>query len=82
MHQRTRYPGRPFKSSTDLHAMDIVGWATSFGARGILIDNESQVEDAIADAFSDRSAAVVVHVKSSVEQTTAWRRMEAATESA
>lgn len=76
MHQQKRYPGRPYKNATDLHAIDIVRWATSFGARGLLIENESQVEDTIADAFSNNSVPVVVHVKSSVEQMTAWRRME------
>lgn len=76
MHQRSRFPGRPYRSSTQLYNPDFVAWAESFGARGIGIRNEAEVEAGIADAFSDRSLPVVVHVRSSAIQTTAWRRIE------
>ena len=75
MHQSGRYPGRPFQSSTRIFSPDFAAWARAFGARGLTLEREGDVASVIADAFSDRAQPVVVHVRASYRQTTAWRRM-------
>lgn len=75
MHQSGRYPSRPFSSSTRLFSPDFADWARAFGARGLTIEREAEVQSVIAEAFSDRSRPIVIHVKSSSRQTTAWRQM-------
>ncbi len=74
MHHDMRYPGRASDAATQLTNPDFAAWARSFGAEGITIREEAAVEDAIADAFSVRDRPVVVHVQSSTEQISAWRR--------
>src|SRR5579863_3799534 len=73
-HHDMRYPGRPYQAATQLTNPDFARWATAFGANGLTIDAESEVEDKIAEALSARDRPVVVHVHSSLEQISAWRR--------
>ena len=53
---------------------DFALWATAFGAKGMTINEESEVEDTIAEALSIQHQPVVVHVHASLEQISAWRR--------
>ena len=74
MHHVMRYPGRPYSSATTLKNPDFALWAQSFGALGITIAEESQVAAGIARAFAEQDRPVVVHVKSSATQMSAWRK--------
>jgi thiamine pyrophosphate-dependent acetolactate synthase large subunit-like protein len=53
---------------------DFAAWAESFGAVGITIATEEEVGPGIARAFAVGDRPVVVHVRSSAEQMSAWRR--------
>lgn len=77
MHQRGRYPGRRFQADTALHRLDLVQWAGAFGARGLRIEREDEVDSVIAEALSPSPVPMVVQVASSMMQATAWRRFEA-----
>ncbi len=74
MHHHVRYPGRPFEAATGLRNPDFAAWGRSFGAEGITVRTEAEVEDAIARAFAVRTRPVVVHVLTSAVQMSAWRR--------
>jgi acetolactate synthase-1/2/3 large subunit len=74
LHQDMRYPGRPFEAANQLANPDFALWAQSFGARGITINREDEVESALAQAFAPTDRPVVVHVKSSAFQMSAWRQ--------
>jgi acetolactate synthase-1/2/3 large subunit len=74
MHHEVRYPNRPYEEATRLKNPDFAAWARSFGAEGITITEESEVEDGIARAFAVKTRPVVVHVRTSAEQMSAWRR--------
>ena len=74
MHHINRYPGRPYQSATTLRNPDFAQWAHAFGAEGITIAQESEVATGIARAFAIHDRPVVVHVRSSAEQMSAWRR--------
>ncbi len=74
MHHLNRYPGRPYQSATKLENPDFARWAQAFGAEGITVATEAEVAPAIARAFSIGDRPVVVHVLSSAEQMSAWRR--------
>ncbi|MBO0710293.1 MAG: hypothetical protein J2P47_03320 [Acetobacteraceae bacterium] len=76
MHHDVRYPGRPQEAATRLTNPDFALWARSFGAEGINIRAESEVEPAIARAFAVKDRPVVVHVLSSMQQISAWRRRD------
>jgi acetolactate synthase I/II/III large subunit len=73
-HHDMRYPGRPYQAATQLTNPDFAVWATAFGAKGMTISEEAEVEDTIAEAMSTKDRPVVVHVHSSLEQISAWRR--------
>jgi acetolactate synthase-1/2/3 large subunit len=73
-HHDMRYPGRPYQAATQLTNPDFALWATAFGAKGLTISDESEVEEKIAEALSTKDRPVVVHVHSSLEQISAWRR--------
>ena len=73
-HHDIRYPGRPYQAATQLTNPDFALWATAFGAKGYTIREESEVEDIIAEALSVKHQPVVVHVHSSLDQISAWRR--------
>ena len=74
MHHEVRYPNRPYEDAVRLTNPDFAAWARSFGAEGISIGSEAEVEEGIARAFAARARPVVVHVRSSAEQMSAWRR--------
>jgi acetolactate synthase-1/2/3 large subunit len=74
MHHVNRYPGRPYEAATRLQNPDFAQWARAFGAEGITIATEPEVAPAIARAFAVKDRPVVVHVHSSAEQMSAWRR--------
>jgi acetolactate synthase-1/2/3 large subunit len=74
MHHVVRYPGRPYASATTLKNPDFSLWAQSFGAVGVTIDEEADVAPGIARAFAEQDRPVVVHVKSSATQMSAWRK--------
>jgi acetolactate synthase I/II/III large subunit len=74
MHHVVRYPGRPYKAATELTNPDFALWARSFGAEGITIKAEAEVAPLIAKAFAVKGKPVVVHVHSSADQMSAWRK--------
>ena len=76
MHSHQRYPGRPFMAGTRLTNPDFAAWARSFGAEGITVEAESEVEEAVARAFAVRNRPVVLHVHCSPLQISAWQRYD------
>lgn len=74
MHHEGRYPGRPYDAATSLVNPDFVSWARSFGAAGLCIAAEEEVDAVLAQAFAITDRPVVVHVKASAVQTSAWRK--------
>jgi acetolactate synthase-1/2/3 large subunit len=74
MHHEGRYPGRPYDQATRLVNPDFVAWARSFGAAAFSITTEDQVEPVLAEAFAVTDRPVVVHVKSSALQASAWKK--------
>jgi acetolactate synthase-1/2/3 large subunit len=73
-HHDMRYPGRPYQAATQLTNPDFAIWATAFGAKGMTIREESEVEGVIAEALAVKTRPVVVHVHTSLQQISAWRR--------
>ena len=76
-HHDLRYPGRPYQAATQLTNPDFALWATAFGASGLTIRDEVEVEPVIAEALAVRDRPVVVHVHASLQQISAWRRRSA-----
>ena len=77
-HHDMRYPGRPYQAATQLTNPDFAIWATAFGAKGMRIHHESDIAGVIAEALVARhDRPVVVHVHTSLEQISAWRRRSA-----
>jgi len=74
MHHEVRYPGRPYKSATQLTNPDFAMWAKSFGAEGITVTDSKDVAAAVARGFSIKDRPVVLHFKTSADQMSAWRR--------
>ncbi len=74
MHSHVRYPDRPFMAGTRLTNPDFAQWGRSFGAEGITIRSEADVEDGVARAFAVKTRPVVVHCLTSAVQMSAWRR--------
>jgi len=74
MHHEVRYPNRPYENAVRLTNPDFAAWGRVFGAEGITISTEAEVEEGIARAFAVKTKPVVVHVRSSAEQMSAWRR--------
>ncbi|GGC63361.1 thiamine pyrophosphate TPP-binding domain-containing protein [Siccirubricoccus deserti] len=74
MHHEVRYPNRPYEDAVRLTNPDFAAWARVFGAEGITISTEAEVEEGIARAFAVKTKPVVVHVHTSAEQMSAWRR--------
>jgi acetolactate synthase-1/2/3 large subunit len=77
MHHEVRYPNRPYENAVRLTNPDFAAWARVFGAEGITINDESEVEAGIARAFAVKTKPVVVHVHTSAIQMSAWRRQGA-----
>ena len=74
MHHEMRYPNRPYENAVRLTNPDFAARGRVFGAEGITIRTEAEVEEGIARAFAVKGRPVVVHVHSSAEQMSAWRR--------
>ncbi|MBS0242467.1 MAG: acetolactate synthase [Proteobacteria bacterium] len=74
MHHEVRYPGRPYKNATRLTNPDFQMWARSFGAEGITVKDPKDVAAAVAKAFAVKDRPVVLHVLTSADQMSAWRR--------
>ena len=73
-HHDARYPGRPSRAATQLTNPNFAIWASAFGAKGLTIRTEDEIESVIAEALATRDQPVVVHVHTSMEQISAWRR--------
>jgi acetolactate synthase-1/2/3 large subunit len=76
-HHDVRYPGRPNQAATQLTNPDFAIWATAFGAKGMTIHDESEIAGVIAEALNTKDRPAVVHVHTSLEQLSAWRRRSA-----
>jgi len=74
MHHEGRYPGRPYDQATRLVNPDFVAWARAFGAAAFAIRSEEEIEPVLAEAFAVTDRPVVVHVKASAVQASAWRK--------
>jgi len=74
MHHEGRYPGRPYDQATRLVNPDFVAWAKAFGAAAFEITAEEQIEPVLTEAFAVTDRPVVVRVKSSAVQASAWRK--------
>jgi acetolactate synthase-1/2/3 large subunit len=74
MHSYVRYPERPFMDGTRLTNPDFAAWGRSFGAEGITIRDESEIEEGLARAFAIKDRPVVLHCLISALQMSAWRR--------
>lgn len=74
MHHANRYPGRPVGAAADLVNPDFAVWAQAFGAVGLTIGTEADIEPILDEALRMRDRPTVVHVKASAAQITAWRR--------
>ena len=70
--QRRLFDGRD--AGSKLTNPDFAAWARVFGAEGITISTEAEVEAGIARAFAMKTKPVVVHVHTSAEQIGARRR--------
>jgi acetolactate synthase-1/2/3 large subunit len=73
-HHDARYPGRPSRAATQLTNPNFAIWASAFGAKGLTIRTEDEIAPVIAEALSTQNQPVVVHVHTSLEQISAWRR--------
>lgn len=74
MHHEVRYPNRPYEKAVQLTNPDFAAWARVFGAEGITISSEAEVESGIARAFAVKTRPVLVHVHTSATQMSAWRK--------
>jgi acetolactate synthase-1/2/3 large subunit len=74
MHHEMRYPGRPYVNATRLTNPDFAMWARSFGAEGITLTDAADVPAAVRRAFAVKDKPVVLHVHTSADQMSAWRR--------
>ena len=72
LHQERDYPGRV--SGTRLANPDFAAWARAFGATGIVVERESEIEAAVAAALA-AEGSVVVDVRSSLEAISAYTTM-------
>jgi acetolactate synthase-1/2/3 large subunit len=64
MHQARSFPGRDYGIA--LKNPDFVKWGESFGAKGVLIETEAEVEDKVAEAMA-HEGPVVIHCKTSLD---------------
>ena len=73
-HHDMRYPGRPYQAATQLTNPDFAIWATAFGAQGMTITSEAEIEPVLKQALSVKTQPVVVHVHTSLQQISARRK--------
>jgi len=78
MHSYVRYPDRPIMDGTRLTNPDFAEWGRTFGAVGITINEESEVQAKVAEAFAVTTRPVVLHCKTSALQMSAWRTYDRA----
>ena len=78
MHHHVRYPGHVDEKATILKNPDFVKWAEAFGAKAFLIKEEAEIDPVFKQAFAVKGQPVLVHVRSSSIQMSAWRRKPAA----
>ncbi|MEK9922195.1 MAG: thiamine pyrophosphate-dependent enzyme [Rhodospirillales bacterium] len=78
MHSYVRYPDRPIMDGTRLTNPDFAEWGRTFGAVGITINEESEVQAKVAEAFAVKTRPVVLHCKTSALQMSAWRTYDRA----
>ena len=64
MHQARSFPGRGY--GIELKNPDFVKWGESFGAKGVLIETEAEVEAKVAEAMA-HDGPVVIHCKISLD---------------
>ena len=57
MHQELRFPGRA--TATELRNPDFARWAEAFGAKGLRIENDGEVERIVAEAMAHDGPVVV-----------------------
>jgi acetolactate synthase-1/2/3 large subunit len=69
LHQERDYPHRV--SGTELANPDFAAWARAFGATGIVVEREADIEAAVAAALAAKGS-VVVDVRSSLEAISAY----------
>jgi acetolactate synthase-1/2/3 large subunit len=74
MHHEGRYPGRPYDQATRLVNPDFVAWARSFGAAAFEIGAEEAIEGVLGEAFAVTDRPVLVHVRASALQASAWKK--------
>jgi acetolactate synthase-1/2/3 large subunit len=73
LHQERDYPHRV--SGTDLANPDFSAWARSFGAEGITIEREDEIEDAVARTLAAKGS-ILLEVRSSLEAISAYTTLE------
>ncbi|MHA1569490.1 MAG: thiamine pyrophosphate-dependent enzyme [Alphaproteobacteria bacterium] len=73
LYQERDYPRRI--SGTDLANPDFAAWAQSFGAEGIAIAREDEIEDAVERTVA-AEGSVVLEVRSSLEAISAYTTLE------
>ena len=73
MHQEGRYPGRV--TSTDLKNPDFAKLGEAYGALGLKIENDGDVDAVVAEALAHKGA-VVVDVRTSLNYLSAFRKLE------
>lgn len=74
MHHEGRYPGRPYDQAIRLVNPDFIAWAKAFGAAAFDVQSEEDIEPMLTAAFAVTDRPVVVHVKSSAVQASAYRK--------
>jgi acetolactate synthase-1/2/3 large subunit len=73
LHQERDYPHRT--SGTDLANPDFSMWARSFGAEGIAVETEAEIEDAVERTLA-AEGSVLVEVHSSLEAISAYTTLD------
>lgn len=73
MHQEGRYPGRV--TSTDLKNPDFAKLGEAYGALGLKIENDGDVDSVVAEALAHKGP-VVVDVRTSLNYLSAYRKLE------
>ncbi|MHA1153103.1 MAG: thiamine pyrophosphate-dependent enzyme [Alphaproteobacteria bacterium] len=73
LHQERDYPRRV--SGTELANPDFAAWARSFGAEGITIESEAEIEDAVERALA-AEGSVLLEVRSSLEAISAYTTLD------
>ena len=72
LHQEKFFPGTV--AGTDLVNPDFAAWGAAFGAKGLTIRDDSEVEAVVAEAMT-HDGPVVVDVHSSLERISAYVSM-------